>query len=181
MWGTRVSGAGESVGGAAVEAGVEAAAVEAGEGAGDGGGEERVVAGGDEELGDAPDIFVGGHPVEVVEAGEVDGDGVGAEGAFAAEVVVVLEVGEGELAQGAVDGGAEAEAGEVGLGDASPEAALAVEGDDVVVVVDGFEVHEQRRVAVEAEGGGGEERALEAVAFALAEGAARGAGGVGVW
>lgn len=153
----------------AVHAGLEAAAVEAREGAGDLVGEERVMAGGDETLGDAPDVVFGGHPVEAVEGGETDGEGVGAEGALAAEVVVMLEVTEGQLAEGAVDGGAETEAGEVGLGEAAPEAALAVEGDDVVVVVDGFEIHEQRGAALDAEGGGGEHCALHAVALALAE------------
>jgi uncharacterized protein (TIGR03435 family) len=164
----------------AVLAGLEAAAVEARESAGDFIGEEWEVAGGDEEVGNAPEVFLGGHPVLGVEAGEVDGDGVVAEGAFAAQVVVVLEVAEGELAQGAVNGGAEAEAGVVGFGDASPEAAFAVEGDDVIVVADGFEIHEQWRVAVDAEGGGGEECAFEAVAAALAEGSLGRAGGVGV-
>jgi len=96
-----------------VHAGLEAAAVEAGEGAGDFGGNKRVVARVDEEVCDAPDVFLGGHPVLAVEAGEVDGYGVGAQCAFSAEIVVVLEVAEGEFAQGAVDGRTEAEAGEV--------------------------------------------------------------------
>jgi hypothetical protein len=82
-----------------VEAGFEAAAVEARERAGYLVGEERVVAGGDEEFGDAPDVFFGGHPVPGVKAGKIDGDRVGAQGAFAAEVVVVLEVAEGEFAR----------------------------------------------------------------------------------
>jgi hypothetical protein len=171
---------GGSVVGAAVHSGFEAAAVEAGEAAGDLVGKERIVFGGDEQFGDAPDVFFGGHPVLAVKTREVDGYGVVAQGAFAAEVVVVLEVAEGELAEGAVDGGAEAEAGEVGLGDASPEAALAIEGDDVVVVAHGFEIHEQRRVAVEAQGGGGEQRSLHAMSLALAQGALRRPGGVGI-
>jgi hypothetical protein len=58
---------------AAVHAGFEAAAVEAGKRARHLVGEERVVTGGDEELGDAPDVFGGSHPVAVVEAGEVHG------------------------------------------------------------------------------------------------------------
>ena len=153
----------------AVHAGLEAAAVEAREVAGDLVRKERVMAGGDETLGDEPDVVFGGHPVEAVEGREADGEGVGAEGALAAEVVIVLEVAESQLAEGAVDGSAETEAGEVGLGEAAPEAALAVEGDDMVVVVDGFEIHEQRGAALDAEGGGGEHCSLHAVALALAE------------
>jgi hypothetical protein len=157
---------------------LKAAAVEAREGAGYLLGEEGVVAGGDEEIGDGPDVFFSGHPVEVVDAGEMDGAGVGAEGALAAEVVVVLDVAEGQLAEGAVDGGAEAEAGEVGLGDGSPEAAFAIEGEDVVVIADGFQIHEQRGMALDAEGGGGQQGSFKAVAFALAEGATGRARGV---
>ena len=115
-----------------------------------------------------------------VEAREIDRPGVGAQGAFAAQVVVVLEVTEGQLARGAVDGRAEAEAGKVGFGDASPEAVLAIDGDDMVVVVHGLEIHEQGRMAVDAQGGGGQQRAFKAVAFALAQHALRRPGGVGI-
>ena len=162
------------------QAGLEHAAVEAGEGLSYLVGEEGVVAGGDEQIGDGPDFLFGGHPVEVVDAGEVNGAGVSAEGALAAEVVVVLDVAEGQLAEGAVDGGAEAEAGEVGFGDGSPEAALAIEGEDVVVVADGFQIEDERGMALEAEGGGGEQGAFKTVALAQAQGAAGRAGGVSV-
>ncbi len=157
----------------AVHSGFEAAAVEAGKVAGYFVGQDGVVSGFDEEFGDAPDVFFRCHPVLAVETGEVDGDGVGAEGAFAAQVEATLKVAERELARSAINGRAEAQAGKVGLGDASPQAALAVEGDDMVVVVHGFEIHEQRRVAVETQGGSGDERALHAVAFAFAQHAMR--------
>lgn len=163
-----------------VHAGFEAAAVEAGQSLRDLVGKERVVAGGDERLGDGPDFVFGGHPVELVEAREVDGDGVGAEGALAAQVVVVVEVAEGQLAEGAVDGCAETETGEVGFGDAAPELALAIDGEDMVVVVDGFEIDEERRMTVDAKSGSGQERAFEAVALALAKDTLRGTGGVSV-
>jgi hypothetical protein len=76
--------------------------------------------------------------------------------------------------------GAEAEAGEVRFGNASPEAAFAVECDDVVVVAHGFEIHHERRMAVDAQGGSGDEGAFEAVSPALAEDALRGTRGIGV-
>ena len=50
----------------------------------------------------------------------------------------------------------------------------------MVVVVYGFEVHQQGWVAVEAEGGSGEEGSFEAVTLALAQGSLGGPGGVGV-
>ena len=87
----------ESVFGPAVHSSLEGAAVHAGQGGCNLVGEERVVAGGDEEFRDAPDVFFRGHPMLAVQAGEVDGRGVGAKGAFAAEVVVVIEVARGPV------------------------------------------------------------------------------------
>ena len=92
----------------------------------------------------------------------------------------MLEVAEREFAQRAVDGRAEAQAGEVRLGDASPQAVFAIEGEDVIVVVHGLEIHEQRRMAVDAQGGCGQQSSFEAVPFALAQHALRRPGGVGI-
>jgi len=136
--------------------------------------------GGDEEFRHTPYVLVGGHPMLVVESGEVDGSRVGAKGAFATKVVVVVEVAEGKFARSAVDGGTKAEAGEVGFGDAAPEAVVAVDSQNVVVVVNGFEVYEKRWIAVDTEGCGGNESAFKAVAFALAEDALRRQGRIGV-
>ena len=55
----------------------------------------------------------------------------------------------------------------------------AIDGDDVIGVVFGFEVEDQRRVSVGAEGGRGEGCAFETVGSVLFEDAARGPGGVG--
>lgn len=165
--------------GAADEAGVEEAAVHGAEAADLGGGEEGGVVDGVEVFGDVPDVLFAGHPVAAVEAREVDGaGGKGAEGFFAFEVVVVVKVAEGEFAEGAVDGFAEAEAGVVGLGDGAPVAVDLKDGEDVVVVADGFEIKEERREAGSAEGGGGEKSAFHAVGVAVAEDeAGREAGG----
>ena len=46
---------------------------------------------------------------------------------------------------------------------------LAVESHYVVVVVHGFEIHQQRRIAVDAQGGRGHQRALKAMPLALAQ------------
>src|SRR4051812_7621075 len=166
--------------GPAVHSGFEEASVHAGEGGCDFVREEGIVASGDEEFGDAPDVFFGGHPALIVDAGEIDGAGVGAQGALAAEVVVVVEVAEGKFTGGAVYGRTEAESGEVGFGDAAPKSVLAEDCEDVVVIVDSFEVHKERWVAVEAEGCSGEKRAFKAVPLALAEYALRRPGGIGV-
>ena len=92
----------------------------------------------------------------------------------------MVEVAEGQFARRSVNGSTKAEAGEVGLRDAAPESVLAEDGEDMVVVVDGFEVHEERRIAVHTESCRSDEGAFEAVSFALAESTLRGPGGVGV-
>lgn len=43
----------------------------------------------------------------------------------------------------------------------------------MIVIADGFEIHEEWRMAVEAKRRRGDERALKAVAFALTQGALR--------
>ena len=67
----------------------------------------------DEGLRDAPNVFFRRYPVQAVKAAQVHRSRVGTQSALAAQVVVVLKVAEGQFAQGAVDGRAEAEAGEV--------------------------------------------------------------------
>lgn len=133
--------------------------------------EEGVVPGGDEELRYAPDVFFGGHPVLLVEAREIDRTRVGAERTFAAKIVVVVEVAQGELTQSAVDGSTEAEACEVGLGDTAPETILMKDGENMVIVADCFEVHEQGWVPIDTKSCSCDESAFEAVSLAFAENA----------
>lgn len=164
----------------AVHSCFEATAIETREGACDLVGEERIVFCRDEEFRDAPDVLFCGHPVEAIETLQIDRARVGAQGTFAAQVVVVLDIAQGEFAGRAVDRRAKAEAGEVRLGDAAPETLFAIEGQDVIVVVHGFEIHEQGRMAVNAQGGCGKKSSFEAVPFALAQHALRRPGGVGI-
>ena len=70
--------------------------------------------------------------MQAVQAGQVYRPRIGAQSAFAAQIVIVLEVAERQLAQRAVYRRAEAQSGEVRLGNASPQAAFAVDGDHVV-------------------------------------------------
>lgn len=164
----------------AMHAGFETAAVEARETAGDFVWKERIVARGDERVGNEPDVFLRSHPMQVVEACEVHRLRVGAQGTLAAQIVVVLEVTERQLAKRAIDGRAKAEAGEVGFGDSTPEAARAIESDNVVVVANGFEIHDEGRKAVGAQSGGSDKRTFHAMAFAFAQNTLRRPSCVGV-
>jgi len=83
----------------------------------------------------------------------------------------VVEVTEGQFAQSAIDGSAEAEACEVGLGNAPPQSILAIDGENVVVVANSFEIHQEGRAAIDAESCGCNESAFEAVPFAFAQNA----------
>src|SRR5579862_9120637 len=111
--------------GPAVHPGFEAAAVKARQRTRDVVREERKMPRRDKQLGDTPDVVFRSHPVKFVEAREIHRDGIGAESALAAQVVIVLEVAEGQLARCAVDRSAKAEAGKVRFGDATPEAVIA--------------------------------------------------------
>jgi hypothetical protein len=111
--------------------------------------------------------------VAAVQARQVHRHRVGTQCAFAAQVVVVLKVTERQFAKRAVDRRAEAQAREIRLGNASPQAAFAVEGHHVIVVTHALQIHEQRRVAVETQSGSGQQRSLQAVSFALAQYALR--------
>ena len=59
------------------------------------GAKERVMADGEEVVGDEPEMLVGGHPVAAVEAGEVDWAGESSQGALAAKVEIDVEITEG--------------------------------------------------------------------------------------
>ena len=61
------------VSGPAVHSGFEGAPVHARKGAGDLVGEKRIVAGCNEEFGNAPNVFFGGHPMLLVKTGEIHG------------------------------------------------------------------------------------------------------------
>src|SRR5271167_2886661 len=98
-------------------------------------------------------MLVGGHPVAGVEAGEIDGVRKSTQRTLPAEIEVDVEITQGQFAQSAIDGLAVAASGVVGFGDGSPMAFDAVDGYHVVGIVLGFEVEDQRRIAVGAQGG----------------------------
>jgi len=90
-----------------------------------------------------------------------------------------MEVTQGQLAQGAIDRLAVTATGKVRLGDRSPVIALLEDCQDVVRILVGFEVENERRITQGAEGGGGEDRAFQSVGCALAQDDPRRPGGVG--
>lgn len=121
-------------------------------------------------VGDAIHGRVVGEPVVFVESAEVERRGVAPQSLFAFHVVILLEVRQHQLAQGAKDRLAVAQAGEVGFGDCAPVVVAFVERQHVVVVaVGGEHVNDERRMAEPAQGGGGEGGAVEAVTDAVAQ------------
>src|ERR1035437_6416552 len=80
-------------------------------------------------FGDCPEVFLRGHPVHGVEAAQVDRPRIVAQRFLAFEVVVMLEVAHRELAEGAVDRLAIAQAGGVGFGQRPPVATGAEDGE----------------------------------------------------
>src|SRR4051812_13450713 len=135
----------------------------------------------DERLRDEPDTLLAGHPVACVEAGKVERAGrVGAHGAVAGVVEVTVKVTHGQLAQGAIHRLAVAQAGITGLPDGAPVSAISVDGEHMVSVAGSLKVKKQRRKTVDAQCGGGQQRALQAMRGAFAQYLAWRPGGIGV-
>src|SRR5256886_4533711 len=105
-------------------------------------------------LGDRPEIMLRRHPVQPVEPGQVDRTAVAAERALPGEVVVMLEVRHGELAEGTVDGLTVSQPGELTGAYGAPQAPPPEYGDHVVLVADRRQVHDQRRGALHPQRGG---------------------------
>ena len=137
-------------------------------------GQERVKTSRRDPVADAADVSVRRLPSLRVEARQVHGPRERAEGPFAGRAVVVLEVAQGEVANGAVDGGSVAQPGVVRLRDGPPRPpAPAVrrreKGENVVRVPDRPELNHERRPSVEAEGSGREDGTLATVGDPVAE------------
>src|SRR5262245_22721702 len=128
-------------------------------------------------VGNCPEVRLGDHPLDRVEAAQVDGKGNGAQGLFALTVVVVLEIRHGELAQGAIDRLAEAQAGVVGFRDRAPAAALAEERQHMVVIANRFEIEQERLESQHSQSSGAEQSAFEALRQSVAQYAAWAAAG----
>ncbi len=129
-----------------------------------------------QEVRNEPEILFRGHPVAPVESGKVDGrPRISPERLFPAQVEVGLEVRKRELAQRSKDRFSKAEAGVIRPSDRAPMPVLPEEREDVVVVLHGFEIENQRRVALEPEGGGGKHCAVHALDHPFPQHAAGGA------
>ncbi len=110
-----------------------------------------------------PDVLFRGHPIVGIELGEVYRARVTAQGAFAAQIEIDVEVAQGQLAQGAVDRLAISAAREVGFCDRAPMVPDFEDGDDMIGVVIRFQVEKQRRETDHSERGGGEGGAFQAM------------------
>ena len=112
---------------------------------------------------DRPEVDLSGHPVKPVEAGQVHRATVATQCPFAGQIEVMLEVGHGQLAQGAVDRLAVAEAGELAGPDGAPVAVALKDRQDVVFVMHRGQVHDQRRPALHPERRRGQDGTFDAV------------------
>src|SRR5204863_8294439 len=94
---------------------------------------------------DKPNAPFGSHPMAVIESRKVDRLGVTTQGAFAAKIEVDVEVTHGQLAQRAIHRLPVTAATEIGFCHCAPATAHLENREDVIRIVDGFEVPEQRR------------------------------------
>ena len=131
--------------------------------------QQRCVRDREQVLGDEPHLFLGGHPIEIVESHEIHRPRERAERSLAPKVEVRVEVAHHKLAQRAMDRLAVREAVVVRLGDRTPVAAILEDRDDVIGVMFGFEVEEERGITQRPERSRREYCGLKAVRCALAQ------------
>src|SRR2546427_3102718 len=120
-------------------------------------------------LRDEPHLFVGCHPIEIVESREIHRPRERAERSLAPEIEVSVEITHGQLAQRAMDRLTVCEAVVVRLRHRAPVAALLEDRDDVIGVMLGFEVNDERGETQYAERRRPEDRGLETVRRPLAQ------------
>ena len=111
---------------------------------------------------DKPDRFFCRHPIEMIEAREIYRARVAAERALEAEIEVNIKVTHGEFAQRSVNRLAISAAGEVGFRNCAPATAHFENCDDMIGVVFGFKVEDQRRKTQHAQCGRGKDSTVEA-------------------
>src|SRR5437867_9242437 len=118
-----------------------------------------------------PEIRLRDHPswISPIKACEVHRARDGAQRPFTSAVDVALEVAHGQLPHASIDGLAIAHAREIALADRSPVIASPEDGDDVVAVLDGFEIEKEGWVAQHPERGCGKNSPLEAMRSALTQ------------
>jgi hypothetical protein len=92
----------------------------------------------------------------------------------------MLKIRHHEFANGPVNGFAKTEAGVIGLGDCAPMTVDAVNGQDVVVVANCFEVDEHGLSPIYGKGGCGEQGTFHAMSDAVSQDTARRSAGYAV-
>lgn len=129
-------------------------------------------------LGDEPDWLVCSHPVEPIEAREVHRAGIAPERAFSAQIEIDIEVAHRELAKRAINRLPITAAGKIRFCYRAPMSAHFENGHDVIGIVLGFQIEDQRRKTENAQGGRGEDSAFETGSGAISQNFFWRAGGV---
>src|SRR5215510_5903377 len=102
-------------------------------------------------FGDEPDRFVGGQLVKTIESRQVHRTRIPAQGTFAPQVEINVEITHGQLAQAAIHRLAITAAGEVRFRYRAPVAAHFENRDDVIGVLFRFQIEDQRWKSKDAE------------------------------
>ncbi len=97
-----------------------------------------------EMFGNEPDWFVRRHPVEMIESGKIYRARITAQRPFTAQIEINIEITHGQFAQGAVNRLAITAAGEVRFRYRAPMPTHFENGYDVIGVLLGFQIENQR-------------------------------------
>lgn len=113
-------------------------------------------------LGDKPNRFLRGHPVQAIEAREIYRPGIAAQGAFEPQIEINIEVTHRQLAQRAINRLAITAAGEVRFRNRAPVPADFENRDHMIGVAFRFQVEDQRPKSQDPKRGGRENTAFKA-------------------
>ena len=113
-------------------------------------------------FGNEPDWFVRRHPVEMIESTKIHRPRVPPQGPLAPQIEINIEVAHGQLAQGAVNRLAVPAAGEIRFRHRTPMSANLENSDDMVGVLLGFQIEDQRWKSKHSKPSRGKNSALEA-------------------
>lgn len=129
-------------------------------------------------FGDEPDRFFRRHPVKTIESSEIHRARVAAQRALAPQIEIDIEITHGQLTQAPINRLAIPASGEIRFRHCAPMSADLENGDDMIGVLLGFQIENQRRKTDDAQRRSAKNAALKAGGGAIMQNLSRRSRGV---